>query len=100
MIERLQRALEHVEELPPEAQEDLAQQIEELTEPLEDLPPLEDQAAGNTLPQAVRDALALAGAWSDLQVDDEFEALDRICHESKPSPPMDEQLAWLDEEDE
>jgi hypothetical protein len=98
MIERLQRALEHVEDLSPEAQDDLAQQIEELTEPLEDFPALNDQAAGDTLPQTVRDALALAGAWSDLQGDDEFEALDRIRHESKPSPPMDEQLAWLDEE--
>lgn len=49
------------------------------------------------LPKPVRDALALAGAWSDLK-DDEFEALDRIRHESKPTPPMDEQLAWLDGE--
>lgn len=83
MIERLQRALEHVEEL---------------TEPLGDLPALNDRAAGDTLPQTVCDALALAGAWSDLQGDDEFEAMDRIRHDSKPSPPMDEQLAWLDDE--
>jgi hypothetical protein len=33
MIERLQHALEHVDELSPEAQEELAQQIEELTIP-------------------------------------------------------------------
>lgn len=32
MIERLQRALEHLEELPLEAQEEIAMQIEELTE--------------------------------------------------------------------
>jgi uncharacterized protein (DUF433 family) len=42
----------------------------------------------------------MAGAWSDLQDDDEFEALDRIRHESKPSPAMDERIAWLDESNE
>ncbi|HEY7832155.1 MAG TPA: hypothetical protein VIG30_01205 [Ktedonobacterales bacterium] len=46
--------------------------------------------------QTFRDALALVGAWSDLQGDDEIEALDRIRHETTPSPPMDEQFAWLD----
>ncbi len=33
MIERLRRALEHVEDLPPELQERLAEQIEQLTRP-------------------------------------------------------------------
>jgi hypothetical protein len=98
MIARLQKALEHVEELSPEAQEDLAQQIEEFTEPLGDLPDLQNLAAADAMPQTVRDALALAGAWSDLQGDDEFEALDRIRHESQPTPPIDEHLAWLDDD--
>ena len=97
MIERLQRALEHVDELSPEEQEDIAQLIEERTEPLEDVPVPRNLPTDENLPKSVQDALALAGAWSDLK-DDEFEALDRIRHESKPTPPVDEQLAWLDEE--
>ena len=100
MIERLQRALEHVEELSPEAQEDLAQQIEEMTEPLSDLPGSQGAPAEDALPKPVRDALALAGAWSDLRDDDEFEALDRIRHASNPTPPIGEQLAWLDGDEE
>ncbi len=99
MIERLQRALEHIEELSPAAQEDLAQQIEEMTEPLTHLPTPSQTPGDEALPPSVRTALALGGAWSDLQDDDEFAFFDRIRHESKPSPPMEEQLAWLDEED-
>jgi len=98
MIERLQKALKHIEELSPEAQEDLAQHIEELTEPLSDLTAPHDLAAGDTMPQTVRGALAVAGVWSDLQGDDEFAALDRIRHETQPTPPLDEQLAWLDDD--
>ena len=100
MIERLQRALEHIEELSPAAQEDLAQQIEDMTEPRSGAivpPPSSNEA---TLPAPVQRALALAGAWSDLQDDDEFAFFDRIRHETAPSPPMDEQLAWLDEDTE
>jgi hypothetical protein len=33
-------------------------------------------------------ALALAGAWSDLAWDELEEALDRIRHESPPTPPL------------
>jgi hypothetical protein len=98
MIERLQRALEHIEELSPAAQEDLAQQIEDMTEPLSDAPATPFSSGDTTLPASVRRALALGGAWSDMQ-DDEFAFFDRIRHETPPSPPMDEQLAWLDEED-
>jgi hypothetical protein len=36
-------------------------------------------------PQA---ALALAGAWSDLAWDELEQALDRIRHESQPTPPL------------
>ena len=35
------------------------------------------------------DALNLAGAWSDLDFDEVADALDRIRHESKPTPPID-----------
>ncbi|HET9979937.1 MAG TPA: hypothetical protein VFQ32_05820 [Ktedonobacterales bacterium] len=98
MIERLQRALEHIEELSPAAQEDLAQQIEDMTEPLSDAPVSLLPSDDTTLPASVRRALARGGAWGDMQ-DDEFAFFDRIRHETPPSPPMDEQLAWLDEED-
>jgi hypothetical protein len=33
-------------------------------------------------------ALALAGAWSDLAWDELAQALDRIRHESRPTPPL------------
>jgi hypothetical protein len=83
MIERLQRAFEHIEELSPEEQEQIAELIEQRIEPL-DVPPG-----------------SLAGAWSDLPdtFDEMLDALDRIRHESTPTPPMDEQLAWMDEKD-
>lgn len=38
---------------------------------------------------SVERALALAGAWSDLDADEMLDALDRIRHESKPTPPID-----------
>ena len=81
MIERLQHALEHLSELSPEAQHDLAQQIEELTAPLDDLPEVRDLPAlegTQALPPSVRVALALGGAWSDMQGDDEFAAFERM----------------------
>jgi hypothetical protein len=37
----------------------------------------------------IRDALNLAGAWSDLDWEEMSLALDRIRHESKPTPPLD-----------
>jgi uncharacterized protein (DUF433 family) len=37
----------------------------------------------------VERALSLAGAWSDLDFDEMLDALDRIRHESKPTPPRD-----------
>lgn len=41
------------------------------------------------LPPSVQDALDLAGAWSDLDWDETMDALDRIRHESRPTPPID-----------
>jgi len=37
---------------------------------------------------AIQEALDLAGAWSDLDGDAMLEALDRIRHESNPTPPI------------
>jgi hypothetical protein len=40
-------------------------------------------------PDSVAEALSLMGAWSDLDWDETVEELDRIRHESKPTPPID-----------
>jgi hypothetical protein len=37
----------------------------------------------------VAEALALAGAWSDLDWEEMADALDRIRHESLPTPPIE-----------
>lgn len=89
MIERLQRALEHIDELSPEEQEDIAQLIEEKAEPLEATPDQKDISTDNNLSKSMRAALAAIGSWRRLQGDDEFAALDRIRHESTPTPPID-----------
>ena len=39
--------------------------------------------------KAIEEALALAGAWKDLDFDDMLEQLDKIRHESKPTPPFE-----------
>jgi hypothetical protein len=44
---------------------------------------------GQHLPESVQQALSLAGAWSDLDWDETVEALDRIRHESRPTPPIE-----------
>jgi hypothetical protein len=36
----------------------------------------------------VRQALSVIGAWSDLDWEQAFEELDRIRHESRPTPPI------------
>lgn len=48
-----------------------------------------------TLPQAIQDALALGGAWSDLDWDEVEAELYRIRHSNPPSPPV--AFDWLDE---
>jgi hypothetical protein len=88
MIERLQRALEHINELSPEDQADIAAVVEEQTEPLaEELRSVQPSPADHRLPKRIRTALAAIGSARDLQGDDEFEALDRIRHESPPNLP-------------
>ncbi len=39
---------------------------------------------------SIQRALALAGAWSDFDADEMLDALDRIRHESKPTPAIDD----------
>lgn len=39
---------------------------------------------------AVQKALGLDGAWSDLDWEEALDELDRIRHESKPTPPIED----------
>ena len=39
--------------------------------------------------KAIAETLALAGAWKELDFDDMLEQLNKIRHESKPTPPLD-----------
>jgi hypothetical protein len=55
-----------------------------------------DAAADAALPDAaVRRALDLAGAWADLDWEEALAELDRIRHQSPPTPPADEALGAL-----
>jgi hypothetical protein len=45
--------------------------------------------ASGSLAESVHDALSLAGAWSDRDWDETIDTLDRIRHESRPTPPID-----------
>ena len=49
----------------------------------------EEQEADKVMVQnTTQDALALAGAWSDLEWDELEKALESIRHESHPTPPL------------
>jgi hypothetical protein len=74
VVEHLQRALEHLEELTPDEQEDIAEQI--LT------------YAGRLEPRGAR-ARRLAGAWADLP-DDMEETLLRWRREVPPTPLIED----------
>ncbi len=51
----------------------------------------DEEAADGAIPRsATQAALAVIGAWSDLDWDETIKALDRIRHESKPTPPIDD----------
>lgn len=95
MIDRLRHALDHIEELSPDLQEELAVQIEEMTETLEEPSEQRLSPAEERLPRRLRAALSAIGSWRKLQDDDEFEALDRIRHESRPTPPIEDELGDL-----
>jgi hypothetical protein len=59
-----------------------------------------DAAADAALPDAaVQRALDLAGAWADLDSEEARAELDRIRHQSPPTPPADEALGALLAED-
>ena len=50
---------------------------------------MEEKAADAAVSRsATQKALGVIGAWSDLDWDETVAALDRIRHESKPTPPI------------
>ena len=53
------------------------------------LTPVDTERKQQTNRQAIEETLALAGSWKDLDFDDMIEQLDRIRHESKPTPPLE-----------
>jgi hypothetical protein len=84
MVDELREIFERVQQQPEAVQRQIAVLIEQALE----------QASGIAADDARE---SYAGAWSDLPEDDEFETLDKLRHESPPSPPVEEQLRWLDE---
>jgi len=52
------------------------------------LTPVDTERKQQTNRQAIEETLALAGSWKDLDFDDMIEQLDRIRHESTPTPPL------------
>ena len=81
MIERLHRIVEELGQLPSEEQEELAAQIEAQ---------LVERKRERRVQPGKQSALDLIGAWSDLPWEPMEETLDRIRHESQPTPPIDE----------
>ena len=49
----------------------------------------EEQADKAVSEDTTKQALSLAGAWSDLDFDEMLDALDHIRHDSKPTPPIE-----------
>jgi hypothetical protein len=75
----------------------LVEQVEATQKPLElqkdnktiaVLTPVEPKKKQKKNQQAIEETLALAGSWKALDFDEMLEQLDRIRHESKPSPPF------------
>jgi len=80
ITERLHRTIEELEHLPPEAQEEAATQLEAL---------LRREQHPSATTSTGRSTLDLIGAWSDIPWDEMEAELDRIRHESPPTPPID-----------
>ncbi len=49
----------------------------------------EEAADHARLPSVTQEALQVVGAWRDVDWEQMAEALDRIRHESKPTPPIE-----------
>jgi hypothetical protein len=89
MIDRLHDVLSYLEQLPPEAQEEVASYIEALVEALgrETFVPGYPQRVPHEI-EPTKHWEDPAGAWNDLP-DTMLEELDRIRHASPPTPPLE-----------
>ena len=56
--------------------------------PLAILTPVKKTPSSQARQKAMKETLALAGAWSDLDFDEMIDALDHIRHDSQPTPPI------------
>jgi len=57
--------------------------------PIAVLTPVTKKQSSRATSKAIKETLALAGAWRDLPSDQMEEELDRIRHSSKPTPPLE-----------
>jgi hypothetical protein len=57
--------------------------------PIAILTPVTKKKSSQATSKAIKETLALAGAWRDLPSDQMEEELDRIRHSSKPTPPLE-----------
>ncbi len=83
MIDRLQEVLPHLEHLPQETREEIADYIEALEHEAFARGRIKDFPHKTSLVEHWEDP---AGAWSDLP-DNMFEELDKIRHSNPPTPP-------------
>lgn len=79
MTSRLQRALEHIDEVSPSQQDEIAALIEDALAPYRALP-------------------SYAGSIAGLLPDDAEEEMLRMRREAPSSPPLEDQLAGLMED--
>jgi hypothetical protein len=56
--------------------------------PIAILTPVTKKQSSQAKSKAIKETLALAGAWSDLDFEKMLNALDHIRHDSKPTPPF------------
>ena len=56
--------------------------------PIAMLNPVKKQQSNQAKQQAIAETLALAGSWSDLDLEEMLDALDHIRHDSQPTPPF------------
>lgn len=50
----------------------------------------EDEIDAAVATRTIEDTRSLAGAWADLDWEEALDELDRIRHESQPTPPIDD----------
>lgn len=79
MVDKLREAVERAQQQPEAVQRRIAALIEQA---------LAQSPLSDASPDDTRESYA--GAWSDLPEDDEFETLNRLRHESAPTPPISE----------